>query len=98
MMLSVAVIVNSGPEIRNRYTKVPELNPIVAAIAKSGPEIRNHCTDLPGMYPMAAAIAKSWPEIGNHSSAIVSASRMARLRKVIAATMTRLFQIIFAAK
>ena len=69
-----------------------------AAITNSGPEIRNRCTEVPGMNLVAAAIAKSRPEIGNHSSAIVSASRMARLRKVIAATMPRPILIFFAAK
>ena len=46
MMLSVAVIVNSGPEIKNRCTDIPEMCSIAAAIAKSGPEIGNHCSAI----------------------------------------------------
>ena len=71
---------------------------IAAAIAKSGPEIRNRCTEVPGMNLVAAVIVNSGPEIKNHCSAIVSASRMARLRKVIAATLPRPILIFFAAK
>ena len=70
----------------------------VAVIVNSGPEIRNRCTDIPEMCFIAAAIANSGTEIGNHSSAIVSASRMARLRKVVAATMLSLILFFFAAK
>ena len=50
------------------------------------------------MNLVAAAIAKSRPEIGNHSSAIVPASRMARLRKVIAATLPHPILIFVASK
>ena len=64
-----------------------------AVIVNSGPEIKNRCTDIPEMCFIAAAIANSGTEIGNHSSAIVSASRMARLRKVIDAKMTCLILI-----
>ena len=71
---------------------------IAAVIVNSGPEIRNRCTEVPGMNIVAAAIAKSGPEIGNHSSAIVSASRMARLQLVFAATMPRPIPIFVAAK
>ena len=50
------------------------------------------------MSPVVAAIRKSGPEIRNHSSAIVSASRMARLWKVIAATLPRPILISVASK
>ena len=69
-----------------------------AVIVNSGPEIKNRCTDIPEMCFIAAAIANSGTEIGNHSSAIVSASRMARLRKVIAATLLRPILISVASK
>ena len=69
-----------------------------AVIVNSGPEIKNRCTDIPEMCFIAAAIANSGTEIGNHSSAIVSASRMARLRKVIAATLPRPILIFVASK
>ena len=98
MMLAVAVIVNSGPEIGNRCTEVPGVRHKAAAIAKSGPEIRNRCTEVPGMNHIVAAIAKSGLEIGNRCSAIVPASRMARLRKVVAATMPHPIPIFVAAK
>ena len=98
MMLAVAVIVNSGPEIKNRCTVLPEIGPKAASIRKFGPEIENQCTISPKNGPAAAAIANSGPEIGNHCSAIVPASRMARLRKVVAATMTRPIPIFVVAK
>ena len=72
--------------------------PMAAAIAKSRPEIRNRCTEVHGMSPMDAAIVNSGSEIGNHCSAIVPASRIARLRKVVAATMPHPIQIFVAAK
>ena len=50
------------------------------------------------MSPMDAAIVNSGSEIGNHCSAIVPASRIARLRKVVAATMPHPIQIFVAAK
>ena len=96
--LLVASILKSGPEIKNRCTEVAGMMLAVAVIVNSGPEIRNRCTDIPEMCFIAAAIANSGTEIGNHSSAIVSASRMARLRKVIAATLPRLMLFFFAAK
>ena len=46
MMLAVAVIVNSRPEIKNRCTEVAGMYPMAAAIAKSGPEIENHCSAI----------------------------------------------------
>ena len=93
-----ASIRKSGPEIENRCTKVSEMTGCAAVIANSGPEIKNRCTEVPEMILVAAAIANSGPEIGNHCSAIVPASRMARLRKVVAATMTRPIPIFVAAK
>ena len=69
-----------------------------AVIVNSGPDIKTRCTDIPDMCFIAAAIANSGTEIGNHSSAIVSASRMARLRKVIAATLPRPILIYVASK
>ena len=79
--LLAASIRKSGLEIENQCKDCPCLDLFAASIRKSGPEIRNRCTEVPGMNLVAAAIAKSGPEIGNHSSAIVSASRMARLRR-----------------
>ena len=61
----------------------------VAVIVNSGPEIGNRCTEVAGMYPMAAVIAKSGLEIENQSSAIVPASRIPRLRKVVDAKVPR---------
>ena len=78
--------------------EIPETSLLAAAIAKLTPEIRNRCTEVNGMRHKAAAIANSGPEIRNHCSAIVPASRMARLRKVVAATMTRPIPIFVAAK
>ena len=69
-----------------------------ATIAKLPPEIKNHCTKFHGMRHKAAAIAKSGPEIRNRCNTIDAASRMARLRKVVAATMPRPILIFFAAK
>ena len=71
---------------------------LAASIRKSGLEIKNRCTVCPCFDLLAASIRKSGPEIGNHCSAIVPASRMARLRKVVAATMTRPIPIFVAAK
>ena len=69
-----------------------------AVIVNSGPEIKNRCTDIPEMCFIAAAIANSGTEIGNHSSAIVPASRMARLLQVVAATVPRLILFFFGTK
>ena len=54
--------------------------------------------EIPETSLLAAAIAKSGPEIKNHCSAIASASRMARLQQVFAATLLRPILIFFAAK
>ena len=70
---------------------------MAASIRKSGPEIRNRCMDCPCFGLLAASIRKSGLEIENRCSAIVPASRMARLRKDVAATMTRPILIFFAA-
>ena len=82
MMLAVAVIVNSGPEIKNRCTDCPCFDLFAASIRKSGPEIENRCTEVPGMMLAVAVIVNSGPEIKNHCSAIVPASRMARLQQL----------------
>ena len=50
------------------------------------------------MMLAVAVIVNSGPEIKNHCGAIVPASRMARLRKVIAATLPRPIPIFFVAK
>ena len=50
------------------------------------------------MNHIVAAIAKSGLEIGNRCSAIVPASRMARLLKVVAATMPHPIPIFVVAK
>ena len=93
-----AAIAKSRPEIRNRCTDCPCFDLCAAAIRKFGLEIKNHCTKVHGMSPMDAAIVNSGSEIGNHCSAIVPASRIARLRKVVAATMPHPIQIFVAAK
>ena len=59
----------------------PRFDLLAASIRKSGLEIENRCTDCPSFYLLAAAIANSGPEIKNHCSAIVPASRIARLRR-----------------
>ena len=96
--LLAASIRKSGLEIENRCTDCPCFDLFAASIRKFGLEIKNRCTISPKNGPAAAAIANSGPEIGNHCSAIVPASRMARLRKVVAATMTRPIPIFVAAK
>ena len=93
-----ASIRKSGPEIENRCTDCPCFDLCAAAIRKFGLEIGNRCTEVAGMMLAVAVIVNSGPEIGNHSSAIVSASRMARLRKVIAATLPRPILISVASK
>ena len=75
-----ASIRKSGLEIKNRRMDCPCFDLLAASIRKSGPEIENRCTEVPGMMLAVAAIANSGPEIENHCSAIVSASRMARLQ------------------
>ena len=78
--LLAASIRKSGPEIKNRCTDCPCFGLLVASIRKSGPEIKNRCPDCPCFDLMAASIRKSGLEIGNRCSAIVPASRIARLR------------------
>ena len=95
--LMAASIRKSRPEIKNRCTDCPCFDLFAASIRKSGPEIGHQCTEVHGMSPMAAAIANSGPEIENHCSAIVPASRTARLQKVVAATMPRPITIFVAA-
>ena len=69
----------SGLEIKNRCTVCPCFDLLAALIRKSGLEIGNRCTEVPGMMLAVAVIVNSGPEIKNHCSAIVPASRMARL-------------------
>ena len=95
--LLAASIRKSGPEIENRCTDCPCFDLFAASIRKSGLEIENRCTDCPGFDLFAASIRKSGPEIRNHCSAIVPASRMARLRKAVAATLPRPILFFFAA-
>ena len=40
----LAVILNSGPEIKNHCTNEGTSRQNLAAILKSGPEIKNHCS------------------------------------------------------
>ena len=79
--LFAASIRKSGPEIKNRCTDCPCFDLFAASIRKSGPEIENRCTEVPGMMLAVAVIVNSGPEIKNHCSAIVPASRMARLQQ-----------------
>ena len=95
---ALAAIRKFGLEIGNHCMDCPCFGLFAASIRKFGLEIKNRCTISPKNGPAAAAIANSGPEIGNHCSAIVPASRMARLRKVVAATMTRPIPIFVAAK
>ena len=95
--LMAALISKSGLEIENRCTDCPCLDLLSASIRKSGLEIENRCTDCSCFDLMAASIRKSGLEIENRCSAIVPASRTARLRKDVAATMTRPILIFFAA-
>ena len=87
----------SGLEIKNRCTDCPRFDLLAASIRKSGLEIKNRCMDCPCFDLMAASIRKSRLEIENRCSAIVPASRTARLRKDVVATMTRPILIFFAA-
>ena len=77
---------------------LPLFDLLAASIRKFGLEIKNRCTDCPRFDLLAASIRNSGPEIGNHCSAIVPASRMARLRKVVAATMSRPIPIFVVGK
>ena len=79
--LCAASIRKFGLEIKNRCTVCPCFDLFAASIRKSGPEIENRCTVCPCFGLLAASISKSGPEIRNHCSAIVPASRMARLQQ-----------------
>ena len=79
--LFAASIRKSGPEIGNRCKDCPCFDLLAALIRKFGLEIKNRCTDLPEIGSKAASIRKSWLEIENRCSAIVPASRMARLQR-----------------
>ena len=76
-----ASIRKSGLEIENRCTDCPCFDLLAASIRKSGLEIENRCTEVPEMIGCAASILKSGPEIENRCSAIVPASRTARLQR-----------------
>ena len=78
--LMAASIRKSGLEIKNRCTDCPCFDLLAASIRKSRPKIKNRCTDCPYYDLMAASIRKSGLEIENRCSAIVPASRMARLQ------------------
>ena len=78
-----ASIRKSGPEIKNRCTLKGISGENPASIRKSGLEIENRCTEVPGMMLAVAVIVNSGPEIENHCSAIVPASRMARLQQYL---------------
>ena len=95
--LMAASIRKSGLEIENQCMDCHRFNFFAASIRKFELEIENRCTDCPCFDLMAASIRKSGLEIKNRCSAIVPASRMARLRKDVAATMTRPILIFFAA-
>ncbi|MDD6113468.1 MAG: hypothetical protein PUB70_03980 [Bacteroidales bacterium] len=77
------VIANSGLEIENRCTDCPCFDLMAASIRKSGLEIENRCTVCLCFGLLAAAIVNSRPEIENHCSAIVPASRIARLQQYL---------------
>ena len=51
--LLAAAILNSGLEIKNRCTKVPEMTGCAAVIANSGPEIKNRCSTIVSQKRMA---------------------------------------------
>ena len=79
--LLAASIRKSGLEIKNQCADCPCFDLLAASIRKSGPEIENRCTVCPGFDLLSASIRKSGLEIKNHCSAIVPASRIARLRR-----------------
>ena len=60
---------------------LPCFDLLAALILKFGLEIENRCKVCPCFDLFAASIRKSGPEIGNRCSAIVPASRMARLQQ-----------------
>ena len=95
--LLAASIRKSGLEIENRCMDCPYFDLMAASIRKSGLEIENRCMDCPCFGLLAASMRKSGLEIENRCSAIVPASRTARLRKDVAATMTHPILIFFAA-
>ena len=77
-----ASIRKSGPEIKNRCTDCPCFDLLAASIRKSELEIENRCPDCPCFDLLAASIRKSGLEIENRCSAIVPASRTARLQRI----------------
>ena len=79
--LLAASIRKSGLEIKNRCTVCPCFDLMAASIRKSRPEIENRCTDCPCFDLLAASIRKFGLEIENRCSAIVPASRTARLQQ-----------------
>ena len=96
--LLAAAIRKSRLEIGNHCTDCPRFDLMAASIRKSGLEIENRCTDCPRFDLLAASIRKSGPEIRNRCNTIDAASRTARLRKVVAATIPRPIPIFVAAK
>ena len=78
---ALAAIAKSGPEIGNHCTDCPCFGLLAASIRKSGLEIKNRCTVCHCFGLLAASIRKFGLEIENHCSAIVPASRMARLQR-----------------
>ena len=62
----LAVILNSGPEIKNQCSLWAILEGFLASIPKSGPEIKNRCSLWVILEGFLAAIPKSGPEIKNH--------------------------------
>ena len=81
--LLAASICKSGLEIENRCTDCPCFDLFAASIRKSGLEIGNRCTDCPCFDLFATSILKSGLEFKNHCSAIVPASRIARLQQYL---------------
>ncbi|MDD6508738.1 MAG: hypothetical protein PUF43_04665 [Bacteroidales bacterium] len=75
------VIANSGLEIENRCTDCPCFDLMAASIRMSGLDLENRCTECPCFDLLAASSRKSRLEIENRCSAIVPASRTARLQR-----------------
>ena len=98
MSHAAASICKSGLEIENRCTDCPCFDLFAASIRKSGLEIGNRCTDCPCFDLFATSILKSGLEFKNHCSAIVPASRIARLQQYLPQRCRVRFQFFFVAK
>ena len=72
-----------APRLRCRRTVLHRHDDCAASIRKSGPEIKNRCTNCPCFDLLVASILKSGLEFKNHCSAIVPASRIARLHQYL---------------